>query len=80
MTREVRAGAAGVMIALLMLALLSSRASPGFPLADLPQAVGKAVVQAIGGAAQGAGRRAAATGRAVARQGASSFALRSVSV
>jgi hypothetical protein len=74
-TREARAGAAGVMIALLMLALLSSRASPGFPLADVPKAVGKAVVQAIGGAAKGAGRRAAATGRAVAQQGASSFAL-----
>jgi hypothetical protein len=74
-TREVRAGAAGVMIALLALALLSSRASPGFPLAEVPKAVGKVVVRALGGAAEGAGRRAAAPGSGGGQQGASSFAV-----
>ena len=75
MTREVRAGAAGVMIALLALAVLSSRASPGFPLAEVPKAVGKVVVRALGGGAEGAGPRAGATGRAGGQEGASSFAL-----
>jgi hypothetical protein len=74
-TREVRAGAAGVMIALLALALLSSRASPGFPLAAVPKAVGKVVARALGGAAEGAGRRTAAPGRGGGQQGASSFAV-----
>ena len=70
MTREVRAGAAGVMIALLALAVLSSRASPGFPLAEVPKAVGKAVVRALGGGGgQPAGRQAGG------HQGASSFAV-----
>jgi hypothetical protein len=74
-TREVRAGAAGVMLALLTLAVLSSRASPGFPLAAVPKAVGKVVVQALGGTAEGAGPRSSAAGRGGGKQGASSFAL-----
>ena len=74
MTREVRAGVAGVMIALLALAVLSSRASPGFPLADVPKAVGKAVVRALGGD-QVAGARDAGNGRGGGRQAASSLAL-----
>ena len=75
MTREVRAGAAGVMIALLSLAVLSSRASPGFPLAEVPKAVGKVVVRALGGGDEGAGRRAGGTGRTGGQEGASSFAV-----
>jgi len=58
------------MIALLALAVLSSRASPGFPLAEVPKAVGKAVVRALGGGGgQPAGRQAGG------HQGASSFAV-----
>jgi hypothetical protein len=71
-TREVRAGAAGVMIALLALAVLSSRASPGFPLAEVPKAVGKAVVRALGGGDERATRR---SGGAGGEEGASSLAL-----
>jgi hypothetical protein len=74
-TREVRAGAAGVMLALLALAVLSSRASPGFPLAEVPKAVGKVVGRALGGVAQGVGRRAGAPDRGAGQQGASSFAV-----
>jgi hypothetical protein len=71
-TREVRAGAAGVMIALLALAVLSSRASPGFPLAEVPKAVGKAVVRALSGGDERAGR---GSGGAGGQEGASTFAL-----
>jgi hypothetical protein len=72
-TREVKANAAGVMIALLALAVLSSRASPGFPLAEMPKAVGKAVVQALSGARDlGAGRRPTVV---ASQEGASAFAL-----
>ncbi len=38
--RSVRTRAGAVLVALLMLAVMSSRASPGFPLADVPKAVG----------------------------------------
>jgi hypothetical protein len=74
-TREVKAGAAGVMIALLALAVLSSRASPGFPLAEVPKAVGKVVVRALGGAAEGATRRSGTAGRDGGQHAASSFAV-----
>jgi hypothetical protein len=57
------------MIALLALAVLSSRASPGFPLAGVPKAVGEAVVRALGGGGERAARRS------VGQEGASSFAL-----
>ena len=70
MTREVKARAAGVMIALLALAVLSSRASPGFPLAEVPAAVGKSIVRALGGVAERPAREPRR-----AEQGASSFAL-----
>jgi hypothetical protein len=61
------------MIALLALAVLASRASPGFPLAEVPKAVGKAVVQALGGARDlGAGGRPAAV---AGQAGASAFAM-----
>jgi hypothetical protein len=69
-TREVKARAAGVMIALLALAVLSSRASPGFPLAEVPKAVGKSIVRALGGVADRPAREPRGAGR-----GASSFAL-----
>jgi hypothetical protein len=72
-TRGLKANLAGVMIALLALAVLASRASPGFPLAEVPKAVGKAVVQALGGARDlGAGRRPAVV---AAQEGASAFAM-----
>jgi len=71
-TREVKARAAGVMIALLALAVLSSRASPGFPLAEVPKAVGKSIVRALGG---GGAERPAREPRGGGERGASSFAL-----
>ncbi len=45
-TGRTKAGA--VLVALLTLAVLSSRASPGFPLADVPGAVGKSIARALG--------------------------------
>jgi hypothetical protein len=66
---------AGVMLALLALAVLSSRASPGFPLAEVPKAVGKVVGRALGGVAQGAGAEAAAPDRGGGQRAASSFAV-----
>jgi hypothetical protein len=72
-TRGLKANLAGVMIALLALAVLASRASPGFPLTDVPKAVGKAVVQALGGARDlGAGRGPAVV---ATQEGASAFAM-----
>ena len=43
MTPALRVKGGAVVVALLVLALLSSRASPGFPLADVPRAVGKSI-------------------------------------
>jgi hypothetical protein len=70
-TREVKTSAAGVVIALLALAVLSSRASPGFPLAEVPKAVGKSIVRALGGKPE----RAAPERRGGDQRGASSFAV-----
>jgi hypothetical protein len=67
-TSGARAGA--VVVALLALALLSSRASPGFPLAEVPKAVGRAVARALGAEPERPARE-----RRPARHGASSFAL-----
>jgi hypothetical protein len=78
-TRDVRAGAAGVVIALLALAVLSSRASPGFPLVEVPKAVGEAVARALGGQDRPARERAAPQ-RAAGRGGASSFAMSDIPV
>jgi hypothetical protein len=68
--RTGRTKAGAVLVALLTLALLSSRASPGFPLADVPRAVGKSIAKALG-AKPG---RADRSGEP-AQRGASSFAL-----
>jgi hypothetical protein len=48
----VKAKGGVVLVALLALALLSSRASPGFPLAEMPKAVGKSIARVIGAAPQ----------------------------
>jgi hypothetical protein len=68
--RDVRTKGGAVLVALLMLAVMSSRASPGFPLADVPRAVGKSIAKAFG-AKPGAPARPKGTGQ----RGASSFAL-----
>jgi hypothetical protein len=59
-----------VVIALLTLAVLSSRASPGFPLADVPKAVGRSIAKALG-----SGPDRPARPRETGQRGASSFAL-----
>jgi hypothetical protein len=43
-----RTKAGAVLLALVTLAVLSSRASPGFPLAEVPKAVGRTIVKALG--------------------------------
>ena len=48
MNRTIGTKAGAVLVALLTLAVLSSRASPGFPLADVPMAVGKTIAKALG--------------------------------
>ena len=48
MNRTAGAKAGVVLLALVALALLSSRASPGFPLADVPKAVGRSIAKALG--------------------------------
>jgi hypothetical protein len=68
--RTARAKASAVLVALLALAMLSSRASPGFPLADVPKAVGRSIAKALGAAPRSPARQAAA-----GEHGASSFAL-----
>src|SRR4029453_12899747 len=68
--RDVRTKAGAVLVALLTLAVLSSRASPGFPLPRAPWAVGKSIAKALGAAPGRSG-----TPKVPARQGASSFAL-----
>jgi hypothetical protein len=68
--RTAKAKASAVLVALLALAMLSSRASPGFPLADVPRAVGRTIAKALGAAPKPPAREAAA-----GEHGASSFAL-----
>jgi hypothetical protein len=46
-SRDLRTRAGAVLVALLTLAVLSSRASPGFPLADVPKAVGRSIAKAL---------------------------------
>jgi hypothetical protein len=46
--RTTRGKAGVVLVALLTLALMSSRASPGFPLAEVPKAVGRSIAKALG--------------------------------
>ncbi|HTE67890.1 MAG TPA: hypothetical protein VK942_03890, partial [Actinomycetes bacterium] len=70
MNRAVRAKGGAVLVALLALALMSSRASPGFPLAEVPKAVGRSIAKVIGASP---GRPA--RDRPVGEQGASSFAV-----
>ena len=69
MNRTVRTRAGAVLVALLTLAVLSSRASPGFPLADVPKAFGRSIAKALGTKPEKAAPR---TG---GQRGASSFAL-----
>jgi hypothetical protein len=59
-----------VLLALLTLAVLSSRASPGFPLAEVPKAVGRSIVKALG-----ARPERPATPKPTSQRGASSYAL-----
>jgi hypothetical protein len=68
--RTVGAKAGVVLLALLALAVLSSHASPGFPLADVPRAVGRSIAKALGAKP---GRPA--TPRPAGQRGASAFAL-----
>jgi hypothetical protein len=68
--RSGRTKAGAVLVALLTLAVLSSRASPGFPLADVPRAVGKSIARALG-----ASPDRPSPPKGSAQQGASAFAL-----
>jgi hypothetical protein len=68
--RPAHAKAGAVLIALVTLAVLSSHASPGFPLADVPKAVGRSIAKALGSRP---GRPARP--REPSQHGASSFAL-----
>ena len=70
MNRSLRTRAGAVLVALLTLAVLSSRASPGFPLADVPRAFGRSIAKALGTKAE-----AKAAPKAGGQRGASSFAL-----
>ena len=70
MNQSTRTKAGAVVIALLTLAVLSSRASPGFPLADVPKAVGRSIAKALG-----AGPERPARPKEAGQRGASSFAL-----
>jgi hypothetical protein len=60
-----------VLVALVALAILSSRASPGFPLADVPKAVGRSIARALGSKPAARPARPKEAGQ----RGASSFAL-----
>ena len=70
MNRPANAKAGAVLMALVALALLSSRASPGFPLAEVPKAVGRSIVKALGAKPDRPARPKPAPQR-----GASSYAL-----
>jgi hypothetical protein len=69
-TPALRVKGVAVVVALLVLALLSSRASPGFPLADVPRAVGKSIAKVLGATPARAKPKHPAAGH-----GASSFAV-----
>jgi hypothetical protein len=62
--------AGAVLVALVTLAVLSSRASPGFPLAEVPKAVGRSIVRALGAKPERPARP-----KPPAQRGASSYAL-----
>jgi hypothetical protein len=68
--RTVGTKAGAVVAALLTLAVLSSNASPGFALAEVPTAVGKTIARALG-----AKPRPPASSKGTGQRGASSFAL-----
>jgi len=68
--RTGRTKAGAVLVALLTLAVLSSGASPGFPLAEVPRAVGKSIAKALGAKPE----RPSGSGEP-AQRGASAFAL-----
>jgi hypothetical protein len=68
--RTGRAKAGAVLVALLTLAVLSGGASPGFPLAGVPRAVGKSIVDALGATPE-----RPRGPREPAQRGASAFAL-----
>jgi hypothetical protein len=68
--RTGRTKAGAVLVALLTLALLSSHASPGFPLAEVPKAVGRSIAKALG-----AGPDRPSGSKAPGERGASAFAL-----
>ncbi|HTF58415.1 MAG TPA: hypothetical protein VK713_00720, partial [Actinomycetes bacterium] len=70
MNHSSRAKAGAAVVALLMLAVMSSRASPGFPLAEVPKAVGRSIVKALG-----TKPARPAPPRPPAQRGASSYAL-----
>ena len=74
MNHSSRAKAGAVVVALLMLAVMSSRASPGFPLAEVPKVVGRTIVKALG-----AKPARPAPPRPPAQRGASSYALSDIS-
>jgi hypothetical protein len=68
--RSANAKAGAVLVALLTLAVLSSRASPGFPLAEVPKAVGRSIAKALGSRPERPARP-----REPSQRGASSFAI-----
>jgi hypothetical protein len=68
--RDARTKAGAVLVALLTLAVLSSRASPGFPLADVPKAVGRSIAKVLAPKPE-----KEATPKQAAQHGASSFAM-----
>jgi hypothetical protein len=68
--RNARSKAGAVLVALLALALMSSRASPGFPLADVPKAVGRSIAKALG-----AEPERPAKPKVAGQRGASSYAM-----
>ena len=70
MRRTVATKVGAVLVALLTLAMLSSRASPGFPLADVPKAVGRSIAKALGAKPDKPARSEPAD-----QSGASAFAL-----
>jgi hypothetical protein len=69
--QSARTRGGAVLLALLTLAVLSSRASPGFPLADVPRAAVRSIAKALGTKPE----RPARPKPPAAQRGASSFAL-----
>ncbi|HEV8371828.1 MAG TPA: hypothetical protein VGR68_01385, partial [Actinomycetota bacterium] len=70
MNRADKSTGIGVVLALVALAVLASRASPGFPLGEVPQSVGRSIARALGVAAGASGGE-----RSAGRRGASAFAV-----